>query len=341
MDLFCGIDLGTRSSALCFLNKNDEIAGRWEGKNEDMIHNYERLAGGARVHSVVEASPLAETVCAAIEAAGGSIEIVDSRSIQGLYQHKKKTDRLDAESLSKVNRIGWYTPVYRKSGRERELRSMLKARDALVRTSTQLKNSIRGLLKANGLVLEKNVDRKSFAEQVRVALRHLPSGELRGTLEGVLTTWEKCEKEQKELYKTFHRRAKSIPEVANLLSVPGVGPLTALAFYATIGTHTRFKNGERVASYIGLTPRVHQSGDISYRGRVSKQGDRLLRWLLIEAAGVLLTRSKTEWHLKTWGRELKERKGSGKAKVAVARKLAMVLFSILQTNEPFQSVKNA
>lgn len=118
-------------------------------------------------------------------------------------------------------------------------------------------------------------------------------------------------------------------------TIPGVGPATAAAYVATIDDPHRFPNGEKVASYIGLTPSVYQSGETEYRGRITKTGDKLLRWLLVEAAHILLSRSGTPCELKRWGLRLQQSKGTGKARVAVARRLACIMWKMWVDLETF------
>ena len=122
------------------------------------------------------------------------------------------------------------------------------------------------------------------------------------------------------------------------MQVPGVGPLVASTFVATLDDPTRFATSRQVAAYLGLVPRVYQSGTTNYHGRISKEGDKLLRWLLVEAAHVLLTRTKRTGALKRWGLKLAKKRGQGKANVAVARKLAILLHRLWVTGASFEPV---
>jgi len=121
------------------------------------------------------------------------------------------------------------------------------------------------------------------------------------------------------------------------MSTPGVGHLTALGFVAAIGDPAAFSSGRTAAAWIGLTPRRYQSGSINIQGRISRQGDKLLRSYLYEAAAHLLTRAKTDSALQRWGMALRERIGFKRANVAVARKLAVTLFSMWRSGKPFEA----
>jgi transposase len=139
------------------------------------------------------------------------------------------------------------------------------------------------------------------------------------------------------LTKELKRNVKLDPLGRLLMTAPGVGPIVAAAYVATIDEPRRFRRSAQAAAYLGLAPRVYQSAETAYRGRISKEGDHLLRWLLVEAAHVLLTRTRRDSALKRWGRRLAERKGLAKARVAVARKLAIVLHRMWLTGQPFNA----
>jgi transposase len=238
--------------------------------------------------------------------------------------------------LSELCRSGWYEAVHRKSGKARELRSFMTARKQLVESSTAMASSIRGILRAHGIKLEAGSADKSFSLQVQHAMESLPDC-VRGALMELLQAFELLHAQQRRMYKQLSAIAKEDEVSKRLMTIPGVGCATAAAFVATIDDPERFPDGEAVASYLGLTPSVYQSGETEYRGRITKQGDKLLRWLLVEAAHVLLTRSNTPCALKDWGLRLQKEKGTGKARVAVARKLAALMFTLWKSGEDFHA----
>jgi len=190
------------------------------------------------------------------------------------------------------------------------------------------------MLKAHGIVLPKGGDGAAFVKTVRDAIAPLPFM-VQASLRHLLVCWIQLHRAQVSMYRGLEREAKKDPTATLLMTVPGVGAATAIGFSSTIATHTRFSDKKKVASYIGLAPRVYQSGDTNYHGHITKKGDALLRWLLIEAANAVLTRIKQPFPLKEWGLRLVEKKGMAKAKVAVARKLAELLFTIWRTQKAF------
>lgn len=331
-ELFCGIDLGIRSSSICIVDEKRQVRGRWSGINRKLSEEVKRY--GKELRCVVEAGPLAESVCEEIEGLGASIEVVDSRHTKALLRGKKKTDRIDAQTLAELVQQGWYKPIYRKSGKARNQRTILGTRAAVVNVATRLKNTIRGYLKAHGIVLPASCDGEVFVQSVQAAQKELPTDVWSG-INNLLELWKLAHEQQRREYKNLTKMAKDDDVAKRLMTVPGVGPATALGFVATIADHSRFKNPKQVTSYLGLAPRVYQSGATNYHGRITKQGDKLVRWLLIESASCLLTRTKTTCSLKEWGLRLAEKKGLSKAKVAVARRLAILLFTLWRDGSQF------
>lgn len=337
MGYYCGMDLASKKTAICIISEGREVI--WEGE----VCTKEEALGGAlspweNLKCVVEAAPLAEWMCGVVEGLGHKIDIVCPRKAKAVLsaQGKKKTDRRDARSLAELCRSGWYEPIHRKSEKARELRSYMTARKQLVEGSTALVSSIRGILRAHGVKLDGGSDEQGFEQKVKAAMKGLPvlarSG-IRSLLEG----WRLLHKEQKRMYRQLDKIALGRKETAALLTIPGVGPATAVAFVATIDDPKRFQTEQQVSSYLGLVPSVYQSGDTEYRGKITKQGDCLLRWLLVEAAHILLSRSKTDCPLRRWGLRLQEAKGVGKARVAVARKLACLMWQMWQREETFRT----
>lgn len=344
MKAFCGIDVGTRSSAICVMNDGGRTIVQWQGKTSQLVAViHAALQREGEIESmlcVLESGPLAESLCKKLEKQTlVTANIVDGRRTKALMNAKKKTDRIDAEKLAEIARLGYYQPVHRKSGKARISRTELGGRAAIVRSATALKNCIRGLCKAHGVVLPSGGTGRVFIANVRAALaEHRDLREIQTTITALLLSWAQLHRTAERLYqrlKTAAANAQLHPEAQLLMSVPGVGAATALAFATTVGDYARFKTPEQVASYFGLAPRVHQSGPIEFHGRITKQGDALVRTLLIEAAHSILTRSKVEWSVKQWGLELLERRGAAKARVAVARRLCGILFKILRSKRAF------
>ena len=233
-----------------------------------------------------------------------------------------KTDANDAFGLAQIVRTGWYRPVDVKSMDSHKLRLLVAARARLVSMRTALYGQIRGLMKTFGVVLPPGKG-GSFEQLVH---RGVPQDHyVQVVIELLRSTWRHLSTELKKLNREIERAARAIPTCRRLMTVPGVGPLTAVAYATTVDEPSRFRRSKDLGPYLGLTPRKYQSGEVDRAGSISKCGDRTTRSLLLEAAGVLLFRNRQASALKEWGLKLSRRAGTRKARVAVARKLAVLL----------------
>jgi len=160
--------------------------------------------------------------------------------------------------------------------------------------------------------------------------------QLSTVVEALLAMWETAQRQSDALARQIRNEARQRPECRLLMSIPGVGPINALTYVSTIEDPTRFRHSSDVGAYLGLTPKRYQSGEIDRAGRISKCGDGLLRSYLFEAANVLLIKVQRWSALKAWGTRLAKRVGFNKAKVAVARKLAVIMHRMLITGETFR-----
>jgi len=330
---YCGIDVASKSSDISIINGKGKQLRRREIDTEASDIG-KALKGFGELKVIIEAHPLAETVAQIVEELGHIPVIIDARAAKNLMSAMKKTDRRDAQTLAEIGRCDWYVEVHRKSAAARQMRSILQARQALLKSNKALASSIRGLLRSHGIRLCK-VSKGQFVEQVKKVTAQEAPGIL-AALSGMLDAWVVTGERAEQIKQAMVKDCKQDEISAYLESTPGVGPLISTAYRATIDDPHRFKRGAEVSDYLGLAPRVYQSGEVEYRGRITKQGDALLRSLLVEGAHVLLTRGR-DCALKRWGLSLEKRKGSAKAKVAVARKLAVLLWRLWKEEKMFEA----
>lgn len=329
---YFGIDVGMKASAVCELDGSGRVCGeRTLATREAALRRWFGSRGRGRV--VIEASPLAEWLAREVEAAGHEAVVVDARSAKRLMASRKKTDRRDARTLAEMARTGWYRAVHRKSPEARLWRSRLQAREGLKRGAQAMQSRVRGLLRAHGLRLGE-VSEGAFEARVEaLAKAEVPA--LWPSLAALLAARRELRAQLAGLERELKREARREPVVAQLMTTPGVGELTALCTVATLDDPHRFASEKEVADYPGLAPGVDQSGERDARGRISREGDRLWRFYLVEAANSLLTRG-ADCALKRWGERIAERKGGAKARVAVARKLAIVLWRLWRDGTCFE-----
>lgn len=336
MGYYCGIDLGNKESVFCVIDAKRRVVaeGRTSSSASEVLKAFKRFRC---LSCIVEAAPLAEWLCGVMEGLGHKIAIVCPRKAKvalASQGKQKKTDRRDARALAELCRSGWYEAVHRKSVEAREMRSFMVARKQLVECSTAVASSIRGILRAHGVKLESGTADVDFYGKVRLAAKELPGLAQKGINE-LLKAFELLHLQQRSLYRELDKNTWEDETTSRLQTIPGVGPATAAAFVATIDDPNRFPDAEKVAAYVGLTPSIYQSGETEYRGRITKSGDKLLRWLLVEAAHSLLARSGSPCSLRAWGLRLQDKKGAGKARVAVARRLCGIMWKMWKDGTKF------
>ena len=212
-------------------------------------------------------------------------------------------------------------------------RALLGARTQLVGMTTRLSNHIRGVLKTFGL-LPAAMRSLPFDRRVEELLAN--RDDLAPVVRPMLVAWRQLREQIATFDKEVRALAKRDPTCRLLMSVPGIGVLSVLAYVSTVEDPARFARSRSVGAHMGLTPRQYQLGEVDRSGRISRCGDALARTLIYKAAVVLLTRVKRASPLKDWAQAIAKRSGAGKARVALARKLSVILHSIWRSGEPFR-----
>ena len=257
---------------------------------------------------------------------GLPVVIVDARQAKkALSARLNKTDTNDAEGLAQLARTGWFKQVLAKRPVTRRIRSIMMARELIVRQRRDISNQIRGLLRGFGLKMGA-VSHLRFEARVYALAEAEPA--LLCALEPLLRVRDVLGVQLARLDKQLGSMAHKDADARRLMSVPGVGPMTALAFMTALDQPGRFTRSADVGAYLGLTSRRYQSGEVNWSGRISKHGDTLARAMLYEAANALMTRVKRWTPQKAWAVRLAARRGGAKARVALARKLAVILHRI-------------
>jgi transposase len=334
MEEFVGLDVSLKLTHVCVLDDSGKRV--WQGT---CLSTPESMAETIRIRAPnatrigLESGPLSTWHWHALNEIGLPILCLDARHVKAaLKLQANKTDKNDAYGIAQVVRSGWYREVAVKSLDNHKVRALLGARKKLVGTKTDIINAARGVMKTFGIVLPKSG--LSFEEK----LEQLCQGTemLHITLQAFLATLRTVTKHLAGLDKKVLAYAKQNDACRQLISIPGVGPITAVAFVSAIDDPARFRKSRNVGAYFGLTPKRYQSGETDNQGRITKWGDTLVRAYLYEAANSLLIRTKTWCALKVWGLKLAKRSGMTKARVAVARKLAVIMHRMLITGETFR-----
>lgn len=333
--LYAGLDVSDKKTHICIVD--GEGASHWEGVSATdpaaLSRVLKKRAPGLE-KVVLETGPLSAFLYHGLESRDVPVVCVCARHAKGVLSTRlNKTDANDAEGLAQLARTGWYNEVHIKDAATHLDRSLLRVRGQLVKTKVDLVNQLRGLLKLFGLRMGTVTTPGKRRERLLVLFAQEP--ELCRILTPLHDALCHIEAELARLDKELRKKVAMDPVCRRLMTAPGVGPVTALTFKASIEDPARFAKPSDVGAYAGLTPRRFQSGEKDVSGHISKRGDRLLRHALYEAANVLLSRLKKSCALQTWGKRLAEQKGPKRARVAVARKLAILLHHMWTHEQDF------
>jgi transposase len=324
MEYYVGLDVSLKQTSICVVNQTGSVVR--EGvvdSDPEAIAAFVRAKAPGAVRIGLETGPTATWLWTELKRLGLPVICIDARHAKAVLKMQiNKSDRNDAVGIARIIQTGWFKEVRVKDLDSHAVRALLASRALLVKIKRDLENQVRGLLKNLGLVIGRakfNV----FAVRAEELIEGRPA--LVAAVRPLLDARQAIEQQVDDLDRKVQKLARHNAQVRRFMSVPGVGPVTALCFKATIDDPARFKRSRSVGAYVGLTTRRHASGELDWSGRISKCGDAMLRMYLFEAAGVLLTRVPKWSALKAWGMRLIKRNGLRKAKVAVARKLAVIL----------------
>jgi transposase len=324
MEHFVGLDVSLKLTAICVVDQAGSVLR--EGVVDsapETIAEFVKSNAPSVVRIGLEAGPTATWLWTELKQLGLPVICIDARHAKAVLKMQiNKSDRNDAAGIARIMQTGWFKEVRVKDLDSHSLRALLASRALLVKIKRDLENQVRGLLKNFGLVIGR-AKLNVFAVRAEELIESRP--ELMAAVKPLLDARNAIEQQVDDLNRKVMRLARDDAQVRRFMTAPGVGPITALCFLATIDDPTRFKRSRSVGAYVGLTTRRYASGETDWTGRISKWGDKMLRSYLYEAANVLLTRVAKWSTLKAWGIRLAKRSGLRKAKVAVARKLAVIL----------------
>jgi transposase len=320
-----GIDVHKNSCQVCILTEDGELIERRIKTERSSLHAL--FSDRPRARILIESSTESEWVARCLEGLGHEVIVADPNyaPMYATRSKKVKTDKRDARTLCEASRLGAYRPAHRTSDRQRDVRAHLAVRETLVRRRARYISLVGALARREGCRIPAGVSR-SFAARVEQAA--LPRHVL-VQVEPLLIMLKSLNEQIKKADERLAEVVKDDQVVRRLTTVPGVGPVTATTYAATLDGAARFRDAKQVRSYLGLVPREHSSGEKQHRGRISKAGNSRARALLVEAAWALLRwkTAKTK-ALHEWATRIAARRGRATAVVALARKLAGILFAL-------------
>lgn len=329
-----GLDLHKRESQLAVKGEDGTVTERRIATSRERFTAV--LGPRPRARILLEATTESEWVAQHLESLGHEVIVADP-NFAPMYAHRSrrsKTDRRDARALMRACDAGVYRPAHRLSAAQRHVRADLAVRDALVRTRTRCIALAKALVRRDGLRVPSG-DARCVAERAAA----LPlSPELARALAPLVAVLEAVNHQLRVLDRRLEALTRSDAAVARLTTVPGIGPVTASAFVATVDDVRRFHRAHDLEAYLGLVPSERSSGDKRRLGRITKAGNRRVRWLLVEAGwGLLRSKAPETAALRAWGLRIAARRGKRIAAVALARRLAGILFALWRDEVPYDA----
>jgi transposase len=340
MDHFAGLDVAVKETSVCIVDDTGKIVREVKVASEpaallavlkNPAYRFKRIG--------LEAGPLSQWLFSALAEAGLPVICVETRHMRAALKAQiNKTDRNDARGIAQMMRVGLYRPVHVKTVRSQKLRMLLTHRKLLQSKAIAIENDLRATLRNFGLKVGM-VGTVKFETRIKELVENL--SDLTVLVEPLLIVRRAI----REQIGILHRRLLGIVRdddvCRRLMTVPGVGPVVALTYRATVDVPARFRNSKAVGAVFGLTPSRYQSGESDRAGGISRCGDEMMRAMLYEAAHIMLVRS-TKWSwLKAWAMQIARRRGMKKAIVALARRLAVIMHRIWVDGSEFRWTRQA
>ena len=331
--IYFGLDISQKTIEIFALKGEKGVSfGKISNNQKSLAEFFNKVpAAPESITVALETGTHSAWISHQLEECGYEVIVAHARDLAFIYKGDKKSDRIDAEKLARMARADkkLLHPVKLMDRKRQEDLIAIKARDLLVRQRTNIINSIRGFVRSLGME-----DAEYSHETINQMYEQL-SPEIQQNLRGLFETLTAVNISIKNYDKRIEKLAKNYPETQILQQIKGVGPLIALSFALIISDPNRFGSRE-CAAYIGLVPKRDQSGDVDKQLGISKCGNKLLRRLLVQGAQYIMGAFGEDCDLRDFGNRIAQRGGSiarKKAKVAVARKLAITMLALWRNPE--------
>lgn len=332
---YVGLDVSIARTAVCIMDAAGRVAGEQSVASTPEAIEAVIRASGTEVERVgLEAGINSAWIARGLLDAKLPVIVIDATHAAAALKtgFRNKTDKNDARGIADLMRVNKFRAVAVKSMAAQRDRALLTVREQLRRQSLDARNIIWSILQVEGLKPPK-LTSPSFQALVT---QSLDDEALAPLLRPLVAIVEHLDSQVAGLDKAIAARAKASAACKRLMTVPGVGPLVALTYAAGVDDPARFSDSRMVGAHFGLTPRRFQSGEMDWSGGISRAGDAGVRRALYQAANVLIHHSRGWCALKSWAVRVAKRRGLGKAKVALARKLAVVLHKMWTAGEDYR-----
>jgi transposase len=340
MNYYAGIDVSLECSSVAIVDATGKIVREGKVASDPVaLIAWFGVFGLNVIRIGLEAGPLSQWLYAAMKEAGLAVELLETRHVRNAFKTMAvKTDRKDARGIAELMRVGWFRPVHCKSMGAQETRVILNARTLVQSKLHDIEASLRGMLRGFGLKVGPTTANR-FGGRIKELVSEHPT--LQIVAAALLAVHEVLLREFKGFEKRVRIMARDDAKAKLLMTTTGVGAVVSLTYASAIDDPGRFKKSKQVGAHFGLTQRKYQSGEIDITGRISKIGDKGVRTALYQSAHIILTKPVKGSALKSWALRLAKRVGMKKAKVALARKLAVIMHRMLVDGTPFNVAAGA
>lgn len=335
--LYCGVDFHKRTSTFYVVNGEGKPVETGTLESSQLVAY---LANKKHFLVGIEASGGTNDMVAKIKALGLDVKIVNPNKFRAIGLGGKKTDARDAQMLAEALRLNFIPEVHHKSLYARQLKSLIVGREMLVRSRVNMMNHVRGTLREYGISMTQG--KEAFLEGVDSAIGQVECVFIREHLTDLSGRIKALCEREKAIEVQLEELSKADERIMKLRTIPGIGLMTSVTFVAVMDDCGRFKSAKHFASYIGLVPSEHSSGDKRRMGSVTRSGSEILRRYLIHGARSVLmyslrSNSVKSDRMKSWAVSLKDRVGMNKATVALAHRLSRIGYAVLRDGKTYTS----
>ena len=333
--VFYGIDYHKNKTVICAVHQDGELVSPIKTILSSRIFEFFSNKTGCAI--AIEASGGTNHVVSKLRSMGLEVKLVNSNVFRGIGIGGKKTDHRDAKALANYLRLGGVSEVHVRSLYSREIKSLIVNREMILRSRVNMSNHVRGTLKEYGIVIP--VGLENFKKEVGSKITEIENTYIRSSLEEMVRMIRHLLDQQKILEDRLKELAKEDKRIEQLKTVPGVGDLVSLMVVSIVDDISRFKNSREFSSYLGLVPKVHASAEKRMMGSITRSGSEILRRYLIHGARAWMRYSANGDANREWADQVVERRGKNKATVALAHRMARIIFAVLRDDDVYWGKK--
>jgi transposase len=333
--VFYGIDFHKNKTVICAVYQDGSDVHAIKTIKSSRIFEY--FSNKTNCALAIEASGGTNHVVSKLRAAGLEVKLVNSNVFRGIGIGGKKTDHRDARALANYLRLGGVSEVHVRSVYAREIKSLIVNREMILRSRVNMTNHIRGTLKEFGLLIP--VGKENFFREVGQKITKIENGYIRSSLDEMLEIVRKLVAQQTNIEERLKDIAQKDERIKKLKTIPGVGDMVSLMVVSVVDDISRFKNSREFSSYLGLVPKVNASAEKRMMGSITRSGSEILRRYLIHGARAWMRYDANGDDNRAWAEAVKERRGVNKATVALAHRMARIIFAVLRDDDIYWGKK--